>query len=254
MLSESHIETAKKALDKARIIALSYFDNPGILTNEFKDIKTLVDLKMNECIIEELSKSGFPILSEESDIGKNALPINGWVIDPLDGTFNFTRKYPCVGISIAFLEDGLPSLGLVKDIFHNITYSSELNKESTKNGSVIKVSEQSEFCNAILATGFPSGASYETAELLAFISSVQEFKKIRAIGCASLMLCLVAEGVFDVYYEKGIYLWDVAAGLALVKAAGGDYLLKAMEEPFKYEVLASNSLIFDKACQKLAAK
>ena len=241
---------AKQALEKAREIAISCFDNPGIISSEFKDIKTVVDLKMNDCIIEELSRTGLPVLSEESDIQKNADLISGWVIDPLDGTFNFTRKYPCVGISIAYMEDGVPIFGLVKDIFNNINYSSELNGTATRNGSPIKVSSQYEFSNAVLATGFPSGGSYESEELLDFISNVQAFKKIRAVGCASLMLCNVAEGVFDVYYEKGVYIWDVAAGLALVKAAGGDYSLKKMGEPFKYEVLASNFQIFEKSCQR----
>lgn len=247
MLNKVHIDIAKEALEKSREIAISYFENPGIITNEFKDIKTVVDQKMNECIVEELSHTGLPILSEESENNKKSIVKNGWVIDPLDGTLNFTRKYPCAGISIAYMDNGLPVFGLVKDIFNNITYCTEPNGNATKNGAPIKVSNLSEFNNAILATGFPSGGNYESTELVDFISNVQSFKKIRAIGCASLMLCYVAEGVFDVYYEKGIYIWDVAAGLALVKAAGGEYIIKSMDDPFKYEVLAANSEIFAKS-------
>ena len=63
------------------------------------------------------------------------------------------------------------------------------------------------------------------------------------IGSASLMLSYVARGVFDVYYEKGIYIWDVAAGLLLVKQAGGEFILKPTSDPYKFEVLASNKLI-----------
>jgi fructose-1,6-bisphosphatase/inositol monophosphatase family enzyme len=240
-------------LDKARDIALTCFDNPGILTNELKDIKTLVDLKMNECILNELSGTGFPILSEESDWKHKAVPLFGWIVDPLDGTLNFTRKFPCVGISIAFMVDGIPVIGFVKDIFNNISYSANLNGGATKNGIAMNVSNESQLSNAILSTGFPSGANYDTIELMHFVSNVQEFKKIRALGSASLMLCLVAEGVFDLYYEKGIYLWDVAAGIALVNASGGKYLLTKMDDPYKYEVLASNSGIFEKALQKLTA-
>lgn len=251
MITQQHIDIVLHALDKARDVALANIDNPGILTNELKDIKTLVDLKMNECILNELSSTGFPILSEESDWRHNAVPLSGWIVDPLDGTLNFTRNFPWVGISIAFLVDGIPTHGFVKDIFNNISYAANLNGGATKNGIAMNVSGESQLSKAILSTGFPSGANYETSELINFVSNVQVFKKIRALGSASLMLCLVAEGVFDVYYEKGIYLWDVAAGLALVKAAGGEYILKPMEVPFKYEVLASNSFIFDKACQKL---
>lgn len=254
MLTQQHIDIVLHALDKAKDVALTYFDNPGILTNEFKDIKTLVDLKMNECILNELSTTGFPILSEESDWKQKAVPQSGWIVDPLDGTLNFTRKFPCVGISIAFMVDGIPTHGFVKDIFNNITYAANLNGGATKNGIAMNVSGESQLNNAILTTGFPSGANYDTIALMHFVSNVQEFKKIRALGSASLMLCLVAEGVFDVYYEKGIYLWDVAAGIALVNASGGKYLLTKMDDPYKYEVLASNSKIFEKALQKLTAK
>ncbi|MBT9485460.1 inositol monophosphatase [Sediminibacterium sp.] len=253
MLTQQHIDIVLHALDKARDVALTYFDNPGILTNELKDIKTLVDLKMNECILNELSSTGFPIISEESDWKHKAVPQSGWIVDPLDGTLNFTRKFPCVGISIAFMVDGIPTHGFVKDIFNNITYAANLNEGATKNGIAMNVSGESQLNNAILSTGFPSGANYDTSALMHFVSNVQEFKKIRALGSASLMLCLVAEGVFDVYHEKGIYLWDVAAGIALVKASGGKYLLTKMDDPYKYEVLASNSGIFEKALQKLTA-
>jgi myo-inositol-1(or 4)-monophosphatase len=253
LLTQQHIDKVLNALDKATDLALSYFDNPGILTNESKDIKTLVDLKMNECILNELSGMGFPILSEESNCKDKAVNLSGWIVDPLDGTLNFTRKFPCVGISIAFMVDGIPTHGFVKDIFNNISYTANLNSRATKNGIAMNVSGVSQLSNAILSTGFPSGANYGTSELMHFVSNVQEFKKIRALGSASLMLCLVAEGVFDVYYEKGIYLWDIAAGIALVNASGGKYLLTKMDEPYKYEVLASNSGIFEKALQKLTS-
>ncbi len=253
MLTKQHIDKVLHALDKAMDLALSYFDNPGILTNELKDIKTLVDLKMNEFILNELSGMGFPILSEESDCKHKAINLTGWIVDPLDGTLNFTRKFPCVGISIAFMVDGIPTHGFVKDIFNNISYITNLNGRATKNGIAMNVSGVSQLSNAILSTGFPSGANYSTSELMHFVSNVQEFKKIRALGSASLMLCLVAEGVFDVYYEKGIYIWDVAAGIALVNASGGKYKLNKMSEPYKYEVLASNSEIFENALQKLIA-
>ena len=140
----------------------------------------------------------------------------------------------------------MPKLGFVKNIFDGSLYKSYLNKKTKKNSHFINVSIVSKISNAVLATGFPSGSSYEFQNLFSFIENVQKFKKIRAIGSASLMLAYVAEGVFDVYYEKDIYIWDVASGLSLVKEAGGMIFLKKTNE-FKYEVLASNKLIFDEA-------
>ena len=101
-----------------------------------------------------------------------------------------------------------------------------------------------------MATGFPSDANYDSENLLNLVNNIQNFKKIRAIGSASLMLAYVAEGVFDVYYEKDIFLWDVASGLSLVKEAGGMIYYKKTTG-FKYEVLASNKLLFNKAKELL---
>jgi myo-inositol-1(or 4)-monophosphatase len=169
------------------------------------------------------------------------------VIDPLDGTYNFTRKFPFSGISIALLENTTPIIGVVVDIFGRHTFTSAMGIGTIKNGSKITVSKTDRLGNATLTTGFPSGASYEMDHLLNFVKSVQEFKKVRALGAASLMLGLVSEGIFDVYYEKDIYLWDVSAGLSLVKEAGGQYFLRKTIGSFQYEVLASNANVFEEA-------
>ena len=79
---------------------------------------------------------------------------------------------------------------------------------------------------SVLATGFPVKREYDSGSLNKFINQVQQFKKIRMIGSAALSLAYVASGVYDAYYEEDIMMWDVAAGVALVKAAGGDYFLK----------------------------
>ncbi len=249
MLTQEHINLVRQTLEDAREIALVHLSNPGVLTNEFKDIKTIVDQRMNEFIFDALKKTEFPVLSEESILHKNISC--GWILDPLDGTLNFTRNFPFYSISLAFVENFIPIHGFVLDISKNIFFSTNLVNNAIKNNLEIKVSEESEICNSVLVTGFPSGASYNSNDLQSFVNNVQKFKKIRALGCASLMLCLVAEGIFDVYYEKGIYLWDIAAGLAIVEAAGGMYELKKMSKPFQYEVLASNSNIFNKVSKIL---
>ena len=246
------IYVAKHAASEAMKIADKFFKNPKVLSSKSKDIKTLVDIEMNKCIVENLKSTQFSIISEEIEKRPTKIPNQCWIIDPLDGTYNFTRKFPVVGISIAFFDNGKPVLGLVQDIFNKNIYHSEAGGGSKKNGFKIKVSNVSELKNAILSMGFPSGTSYESKELFDVVSLVQKFKKIRAIGCASLMLSYVAEGVFDVYYEKDIYLWDVAAGLSLVKEAGGRIYFKKTNN-YKYEVLAANKNIFDKA-KKLLIK
>ena len=138
-------------------------------------------------------------------------------------------------------------LGVVRDIFNNDCYSCIYNHGAYLNNVQIRVSEISQLSNSILATGFPSGSNFSTESLLSIVKNIQIFKKIRTIGSASIMLSNVANGIFDVYYEKDIYLWDVAAGLALVEEAGGVYDLRKTEGGLKYEVLASNKKIFKAA-------
>ena len=209
------LSIAKNAAVKAKEIAMSFINDAGILKNDFKDIKTLADMRMNECILDELKPTEISIISEEIESHTSKIPAECWVIDPLDGTFNFSRKYPCASISISLLVNSVPSLGVVKDVFNDITYSSLSEKGAYRNNEKMRVSNIESINDAILATGFPSGANYETDTLLSFIQNIQKFKKIRALGSASLMLAYVAEGVFDVYYEKDIFLWDVASGLSL---------------------------------------
>jgi len=237
---------AERAATEAHYIASKYKSDAKVLSSVYKDIKTQADLEMNDCIIQILKSTSIPIISEETDEIIDVKPDRLWIIDPLDGTFNFSRGFPCSGISISLWENNEPILGVIKNIFEDSTFSCSLNRGSYKDGIAIKVSEINELNKATLATGFPSGASYLTDDLTAFIKNVQSFKKVRAIGAASLMLTYVSAGIFDVYYEKDIYLWDVAAGLAIVKEAGGEIYYR-QRSGMKYEVLAANRNIFNEA-------
>ena len=241
---------AENTSKKAYIIAKKFISDAVVLSNNNKDIKTLADEEINQCIINELKSTNIPIISEEINNQNINISNQCWIIDPLDGTLNFSRHFPYSSISIALWDNAMPTLGLVKSIFEDSLYTSYINKGTKKNNHYVKVSQISNISNAVLATGFPSGANYESENLLSFVKNIQKFKKIRAIGSASLMLAYVAEGVFDVYYEKDIFLWDVAAGLSLVKEAGGVIFYKKTIG-FKYEVLASNKLIFNKAKELL---
>ena len=251
--NEMEFEICKNAVTNAVTLAKKYYKNTGTFNDELKDVKTLADLKINESILKDLSATNIPIISEEIDNSEISVSQKFWIVDPLDGTYNFTRKFPTVGISVALFDKNIPLLGYVQDLFNNNTYYTRFSGGSYKNNNKISVSEVSTINKAILATGFPSGTSYKSDQLSKVVNSIQEFKKIRALGSASLMMCYVAEGIFDVYYEKDIYLWDVAAGLALIKEAGGQIYFRKTGN-FKYEVLASNKKIFKLAKEILISK
>lgn len=236
-------EIALKAAIEAKKVAKKFILSPQVISSDFKDIKTLVDYEMNEIITSHLISTHIPILSEEGEkkCNKNLF----WIVDPLDGTFNFTRGFGCYSVSISLWENDFPIVGIVYDIFNNKIYTSKKSFGARLGHSKLNVSTTQRIQDAILATGFPSGANYQTDVLLSVVTKIQLFKKIRAIGSASIMLSYVASGVFDVYYEKNIYLWDVAAGLALVEEAGGKFFIKYSGKDFKYEVLASNNILFE---------
>ena len=236
-------QIALSAAIEAKNLAKKNILNPKVLSNDFKDIKTLVDHEMNEIIISHLKSTCIPILSEEGEKKNNKNIF--WIVDPLDGTLNFARGFGCYSVSISLWENDSPILGIVYDISNNKVYTSKKSFGARLGHNKLKVSTTHRIQDAILATGFPSGANYQTDVLLSIVTKIQLFKKIRTIGSASLMLSYVASGVFDVYYEKNIYLWDVAAGLALVEEAGGKFLIKKSGKDFKYEVLASNNILFE---------
>ena len=236
-------QIALNAATEAKNLTKKYILNPKIISNDFKDIKTMLDYEMNEIIISHLKSTFIPILSEEGE--KKEHKNLFWIVDPLDGTLNFSRGFGCYSVSISLWENNSPILGIVYDIFNNQVYTSKKSLGARLGHHNLKVSTTNFIQDAILATGFPSGANYQTDVLLSLVTKIQLFKKIRTIGSASIMLSYVASGVFDVYYEKNIYLWDVAAGLALIEEAGGKFLIRNSGKDYKYEVLASNNILFD---------
>ena len=124
-------------------------------------------------------------------------------------------------------------------------FSSFQNQGAFKNDLRITVNTLNQKDQAILATGFPSGRDYSNNALDPFILSVQEYKKIRMLGSAALMLSYVSCGYFDVYHEDDIYIWDVAAGLALILEAGGEFSIQPGSSDLKYNVKATNNFLIN---------
>ena len=220
-----------------------FLQNSKVADTSGKDIKTLADVAAQEDILKVLQKSGIPVLAEEGNHFSTNLDSQLWLVDPLDGTFNFSRGFPVASVSIALWEKGMPVLGVVHDIFTRQVYAGLTGQGAWLDDQAIHVSAVGDKSQAILATGFPSGRHYETHSLLQFIQSVQTYKKVRMLGSASLMLAHVAAGRFDVYEEEDIFLWDVAAGLALVQAAGGSFRMCPGSGLHKYHVRASNGFL-----------
>lgn len=241
---EKELELAKDTARQAGEL-LHLGTDMGVLSNYGKDIKTQLDSELESEIISRLSPSGYNILAEESGDRDKKSPFT-WVIDPIDGTFNFSRQIPHYSVSIALLKGFEPLLGVIYDVANNDLYSGIVGKGAWVNNLPMQVSDTDSKDKAVLFTGFPSYSDFSRENLESFIRKIQEFKKIRHIGSASLSLAYVASGKADAYYENGIMLWDVAAGLALVEAAGGKTKYAPLANPkkkYQYEVSASNGKI-----------
>ena len=213
----------KSALAAGKLLLENQVDLSGVLSSDNKDIKLKADLESEGLIIKTISAvSEYPILSEERGKVKDFVISDDtvyWIVDPLDGSLNYSRGIPLACVSIALWKGQTPILGVVNDFNRGEVFSRVSGKPLVVNGDVVKNTNNSlslEISNAIIGTGFPSGRKYDDSSLYEFVKKVQRYKKVRLLGSAALSLAWVSVGRLDVYSEEGIYLWDIAAGLALV--------------------------------------
>ncbi|WP_437187184.1 inositol monophosphatase family protein [Planctomicrobium sp. SH668] len=235
------LRLATRAAENAGKLLLEHQGQFEVLRSEGKDLKSAADLAAENAIFQELDPTGIVVLSEETRADANAI-LNDlcWIVDPLDGTLNYTRGLPLFCVSIALWRNGAPLLGVIHDPITSTTYSGVVGSGASVNGRSLAVSEIASPSQAILCTGFPSGRSYSSETLLPFVASVQQFKKVRLLGSAALSLAHVAAGHVDAYCEDDIWLWDVAAGLAIVQAAGGEIRFGPWGNELKTRVYATN--------------
>lgn len=234
-------ELARKAAREAvAVLSGAFSSDPGVVSAERKDIKTKADVAAQEVILCVLASSGLPVVAEEDAGASETGDGRRWLVDPLDGTMNFVRGFPMAAVSVALWDGDRPLLGVVHDVFAGGAFRGVVGAGAWLDDTPVHVSGVSDPGQAILATGFPSGRSYDEAPLLEFVAKVRRFKKVRMLGSAALMLSQVAAGRFDAYEEEDIYLWDVAAGLALVKAAGGNFRMERGSGGHKWNVKAWN--------------
>lgn len=184
------------------------------------------------------------ILAEEA--GGTAADGRQWIVDPLDGTVNFVHSIPQVSVSVALYEDGQAVVGVVYDPLRDELFTAASGGGTRMNGHVISVSAETVLERCVVATGFPYDHD-EKAEELAIVvrEMLREVNGLRRLGSAALDLAWVAAGRYDGYWELGIAPWDGAAGLLLVREAGGVVTdpLGRDSTPFMGLVVASNGAI-----------
>lgn len=203
-----------------------------------KDIKLTADKESEKIILNTLKKSSYSIISEESDF-KISSEIC-WIIDPLDGSLNFLRGLEQCAVSIALWKNKQPLLGVIYDFNKDDLYSCIVGKFARLNENDILVSRINKKEKGILSTGFPPEMNFSDDNLRKLFDNFRSYKKTRLFGCPSLSLAYVASGKIDAYTESPVKFWDVAAGLALVKSAGGAYNICNLSKQYHLDVFASN--------------
>lgn len=254
-IREFAIETAKRAGALLR-------ENVGKVGRiEFKgavDIVTEVDRKSEDLIMDAIGKAfpGHGILTEESPEVKQDSPYK-WIIDPLDGTTNYSHGFPFFCVSIGFEEAGEVTFGAVYDPMLDELFTAEKGVGAALNGKKITVSSIDDLGRSLLATGFPYDLRASKENNLDFFSKFSlKAQAIRRAGSAALDLCYIAAGRFDGYWEMKLRPWDVAAGALIVGEAGGR-VTDFSGGPFSIygrECLASNGLLHEDMTRILTGK
>ena len=231
-----------KAAEKASKILIRDFGELEKLQVSLKgpsDFVTNSDKKVEKIIIEELTKSRkkFSILSEEIGEIKNSDKDNYWIIDPIDGTTNFLHGIPHFSISIALKTKKEIVSGLIFDPIKNEMFYAEKNNGAYFNNQRIRVSKKKDINQCLFATGGKKEISNNL--------------NTRKTGSAALDLAYVGAGRYDGYFQNNLNIWDIAAGIIIVKEAGGKINDLSYLSNEDIQVFAGSNAIYEKMIEKL---
>jgi myo-inositol-1(or 4)-monophosphatase len=251
----SEIEVAAKEAAEFIIKESNIFDINEAESKGLNNFVTYVDKGSEKMLIEKLTPlipdAGF--IAEEGTSEKKGLKYN-WIIDPLDGTTNFLHGVRPYAISIGLMENNEVIAGVVHEVGGNETFTAWKNGGSWLNGEKITVSATPNLSGSLAATGFPYNLFDRLdpyMNLLTYL--VKNTHGVRRLGSASIDLAYVACGRFDLFFEYDLKLWDIAAGMLLVREAGGRFsdFSGNMKDLTGDETVASNALIYNEVLETI---
>lgn len=192
-------------------------------TKSENSLVSFVDKTAEQMLVDKLGKllpsAGF--ITEEDTVENSAHSLV-WIIDPLDGTTNFLQGIPVFSVSVALKKGDDYLLGVVVDVMQQDIYHATMGGGAFCNGQPIRTSTTGDLGEAIIATGFPYSARHKLPELIDILSAfLDRSRGVRRLGSAALDMTYVACGKMDLFYETTLNLWDIAAGIVLVREAGG---------------------------------
>jgi len=259
MFLDVYLEVSQQIALKAGSYLKKHFDQLHHIESKshINDLVTECD-KFSEAFIKKELQEAFPnssFICEESgeDIHNSSLT---WIIDPLDGTVNFTKKIPFFSVSIALLIDKKLSVGVIYSPMTDELFSAKRGCGAFLNGRKIEVSHQNDLSRAFGATGFPYRVQdHVDRSLIPLKKLLERGVPLRRLGSACLDLAYVASGRFDLFFEAHLEPWDMAAGALLVEEAGGkisDFENKSLCFTKSSSCQATNGLLHNEMMQVLS--
>jgi myo-inositol-1(or 4)-monophosphatase len=193
-----------------------------VYSKGLRDLLTDVDLAAERTIVEAI-RGRYPdhdVLTEETPPGERTSPYC-WVIDPLDGTGNFTKGYPCFSTAIALTHDDEPVVGVVYDPLRDHLFAAALGGGATLNGQPLRVSQVDHLLGTMIGMDWTRAPKTRIQNAQVFAQLAPLCGTIRISGSAALSICYVGAGWWDAYWHLGLSSWDAAAGALIVREAGG---------------------------------
>jgi len=223
------------------------------------DFVSSADKRTEKILIDELLRAhpDYGILTEESGVLNKSNTQKRWIIDPIDGTSNFLNGIPQFAISIGYEEDNEIKCGIIFNPITNEMFFAEKGNGAYLNNSRIRVSNKKRISDSLVVTGGPKQSSKIKDKIFSeYLNVSKKVSNVRKFGSAALDMAYVACGRFDGYWQREINYWDVAAGIIIVKEAGG--FINLFEEnnnfPLKKNILASNTYIHEELIQLILKK
>jgi myo-inositol-1(or 4)-monophosphatase len=252
-LNSPQINLITKACMKASRFLIRDFgeiENLQVSAKGPGDFVSSADKRTEKIIMEELQKAhpSYGIITEETGYINKSNTKNRWIIDPIDGTMNFLNGVPQFAISVGYEEDNEIKSGVIFNPITNEMFCAEKGNGAYLNNSRIRVSNKKKLKDALLVTGGPNGISKIKDKIFSeYINVSNNVSNVRKFGSAALDMAYVACGRFDGYWQRELNYWDIAAGIIILKEAGGfvDFFEDDPHLPLKKNILASNSNIHD---------
>lgn len=258
MKTNDFFQVLQRALDEAGPILMRHYGAlESVEQKSAIDLVTIADRQSEERIIQIIREScpGHGILAEESGLDRASESADyRWIIDPLDGTTNYSHSFPFFSVSIALEYKGEIIAAGVENPFHRERFLAERGAGATLNGQRIRVSETQYLARSLLVTGFPYDRRQRIDHYLGIWADfLMRAHGILRLGSAALDLCCVACGRIEAFWEEKLHPWDTAAGWLILEEAGGRIttFTGGKFSPYGDQLLASNGAVHDECMDVL---